>query len=102
MSGFVEIGPLVPEKKIFSHIQCIGMATILVMLPGLFIVKLILPSYRCFIQNLALIGQEISEKKIFENVDGRAYGRTPARVPSYKLPMSFRLRSAKNRNPSLK
>ena len=28
-------------------------------------------SYRCFISNLALIGQVVSEEKIFEIVDGR-------------------------------
>ena len=27
---------------------------------------LVYPSYRCFISNLALIGQVVSEKKIFE------------------------------------
>ena len=42
------------------------MAAILVMLPGLFMYTLVSPSYRCFISNLALIGQAVSEKKIFE------------------------------------
>ena len=31
---------------------------------------LVPPSYRCFISNLALIGQAVSEKKIFEYYGG--------------------------------
>ena len=38
---------------------------------------LVPPSYRCFIENLALIGQAVSEEKIFEIVDGRTDGQTP-------------------------
>ena len=43
-----------------------GMAAILVMCPGLFIYTLVPPSYRCFILNLALIGQAVSEEKMFK------------------------------------
>ena len=43
-----------------------GMSAILVMWPGLFIYTLVPPFYRCFILNLALIGQAVSEKKMFE------------------------------------
>ena len=51
-----------------------GVAAILVMIrPGLFIITLVPPSYRCFISNLTLIGQAVSEEilKIFEIVDGQ-------------------------------
>ena len=41
-------------------------AAILVKWPGLFMYTLVHPSYRCFISNLALIGQAVLEKKIFE------------------------------------
>ena len=44
----------------------IGMAAILVMLPGLFIYTWVTPSYRCFTLSLALIGQVVSEEKMFE------------------------------------
>ena len=42
-----------------------GMAAIIVMWTGLFINALVPPSYRCFLLNLTLIGQAVSEK-IFE------------------------------------
>ena len=35
-------------------------------LPGLFMYTLVPPSYGCFISNLTLIAQAVSEKKIFE------------------------------------
>ena len=67
MPSFVEIGPAVPEKKIFeAFLPYVGMAVILVMLPGIFINTLVLHFHRCFLENLALIGQAVSEKKIFE------------------------------------
>ena len=63
MPSFVEIGPPVPEKKIFEGVlPYVDMAVILVMTPGLFTKTLVPPSYRCFISNLALIGQAVSEK----------------------------------------
>ena len=67
MPSFIEIGPPVPEKKIFEgFLPYMGMAAILVVYPRLFIYTLVPTSYRCFILNLALISQAVSEKKIFE------------------------------------
>ena len=66
MPSFVEFGPTVPERKIFDRFYHMDMAAILVMTPGLFTYTLIPSSYRCFISNLSLIGQTVSEKKIFE------------------------------------
>ena len=66
MQSFVEIGPSVPEKIFEGVLPYMDMVTILVMAPGLFTKILVPPSYRCFISNLALIGQAVSEKKIFE------------------------------------
>ena len=67
MPSFVELGSPVPEKKIFEGVlSYMDMAAILVMTPGLFTNTLVPPSYRCFISNLALIGQAVSEEKIFE------------------------------------
>ena len=62
-----------------------GMAAILVMRPRPFIQSLVLPSQGGSTYNLALIGQAVSMKKIFENGgrtmdgqmdDGRTDGRT--------------------------
>ena len=48
MPSFVEISPLVPEKKIFEgFLSYMRMAAILVMYPGLFIYTLVPTSYRC-------------------------------------------------------
>ena len=67
MPSFVEIVPPVPEKSIFEgFLQYMDMEAILVMRPGLFMYTLVPPSYRCFKSNLALIGQAVSQKKIFE------------------------------------
>ena len=41
--------------------------------------------------NLIMIGQLVSEIFMFESVDERTDGRTPARVPYYKLTLSLRL-----------
>ena len=47
MSGFFQIGPPVPEKKIFEGIlPYMVMAAIVVIWPGLFIYTLVAPSYR--------------------------------------------------------
>ena len=70
MPSFIEIGLVVPEKKIFEEfLPYMGMAAILVKRPGLFIYTLIPPSYRCFTENLAMIGQAVLEKKMFEYYD---------------------------------
>ena len=67
MLSFLEIGPPVPEEKIFEwFLPSMDMAAILVIWPGLFMYTLVPPSYRCFISNLALIGYPVSEKTIFE------------------------------------
>ena len=63
---FVEIGPPVPEKILKDFLPYMGMAAILVMWPKLFMYTLVSPSYRCFISTLALIGQSVTEKKIFD------------------------------------
>ena len=66
-----------------------GMAAILVMWPGPFIQSFVPPSQGGSTQNFALIGQAVSEKKMFENVDGRTTDgrrrRTPDPWVSYKL-----------------
>ena len=47
MPNFVEIGPLVEKKKNFKgFLPYMGMAAILIMLPGLFINTLVPPSHR--------------------------------------------------------
>ena len=38
-----------------------------------------------------MIGQLVSEILMFKSVDGQTDGRTPARVPYYKLTLSLRL-----------
>ena len=49
MPSFIEIGPPIPEKKIFEgFLPYMGMAAILVMWPELFIYTLVIPSYWCF------------------------------------------------------
>ena len=50
------------------------------MRPGLFMYTLVPPSYRCLISNLALIGQAVSETKIFE-----LYGDVHVRGASKKF-----------------
>ena len=60
--SFVEIGPPVLEKKIFER---------LVMWPRSREQTYVPPIQGGSTQNLALIGQAVSEKKLFENVNGR-------------------------------
>ena len=67
----MEICPLVSEEMIFEgFLPYMGMAAILVMWPRLSIYTLVPPSYRCFTQNSALIGQVVSEKmfKYYGNI----------------------------------
>ena len=56
-----------------------GMAAILVMWPGPFEQTFVPSSYGVSIWNLSSIGPVVSEKKMFEIVDGRSMddGRTP-------------------------
>ena len=63
----------------------IGMAAILVMWPGPFISTFVPPSYGCSKWSLALIGQAVSEKKIFEIVDDGRRRTDAGPWPSYKL-----------------
>ena len=49
MPSFIEIGPPVPEKKIFEgFLPYMDMVAILVMWPGLFTYTLVIPTYWCF------------------------------------------------------
>ena len=66
MPKFVGTSPPVLEKIFENYLPYMDMAAILVMRPGLFMYTLVLPSYRCSISNLALIGPAVSEEKIFE------------------------------------
>ena len=56
MPSFVETVPPVPEKIFEGFLPYMDMAA-----PS--------PSYRCFLANLALIGQAVSEEKLFEYCD---------------------------------
>ena len=68
----MEIGPLVPEKKIFEvFLPYVGVAAILVMWPRCRKQIFVSPTHGGSTQNLALIGQAVWEKKMFEIVDGR-------------------------------
>ena len=70
------IGPLVLEKKIFEEfLPYMGVAAILVMWPRPCEQTFVPPSHWGSIWNLALIGQVVLEKKIFENGGRRTDGR---------------------------
>ena len=65
--NFVEIGPLVPEKKIFEgFLPYMGVVAILVMWPASFHQIFISLYLKAFIQNLFQIGTVISEKILFD------------------------------------
>ena len=57
MRSFVEINPLVLEKTFERFLPIKSMDYLYTHCP---------PSYRCFILNMALINQAVSEKKMFE------------------------------------
>ena len=83
--NFVKIGPPVLEKKIFE-----GFYHIWALRPSWscdldHLYKLSFPLPKEAPQNLALIGQAVSEEKIFENGGRTEDGRTPARWVYYKL-----------------
>ena len=61
------IGPLVLEKIFEGFLPYMGVAAILVMSPRPCEQTLVPPSHWGSIWNLALIGQVVLEKKIFEN-----------------------------------
>ena len=99
--SFVKIGPPVHKKKIFEgFLPYMGVAAILVMWPGCREQNFVPPSQGGSTLNLALIGQAVSEKKMFEHCgrrrtdDGRR--RTPDHGYTISSPMSLRLRWAKN------
>ena len=62
------IGPLVLEKKIFEgFLPYMGVAAILIMWTRSREQTFVPPTHGGFTWNLALIGQEVLEKKFFEN-----------------------------------
>ena len=73
------------EVDFLRFLPYMGMAAILVMWPGPFIYTFVPPSQGGSTYNLALIGQAVSEEKIFENGGRTDDGRTPARWVYYKL-----------------
>ena len=65
--SFVEIGPPVPEKKIFEgFLPYMGVGAILVMLPVSCYQIFISLYLKAFIQSLVQIGTVVSEKILFE------------------------------------
>ena len=65
--SFVEIGPPVPEKKIFNgFLPYVGMAAILVMGPASCHLIFISLYLKAFIKNLVQIGKVVSEKILIE------------------------------------
>ena len=73
----MKIGLPVLEKKIFEgFLPYMGVAAILVMWPRCREQTFVPPTQGGFTKNLALIGQAVSEKKMFVIVnDGRTAGR---------------------------
>ena len=64
---FVEISPMVPEKKIFEgFLPHMGVVAILVMCPRCREQTFVTPTHRGSRKNLALICQAVLEKKMFE------------------------------------
>ena len=87
MPSIVDIDPPVPKKKIFKGFTIYGHGGHLSHVTWIFIYTLVPPSYRCFIVNLALIGLAVSEKNIFEIVNGRRTdGWTPQHGCTKSLP----------------
>ena len=65
--SFVEIGPPVPEKKIFEEfLPYVGMVAILVMGPASHHQIFIFLYLKAFIKNLIQIGKVVSEKIRFD------------------------------------
>ena len=82
----MEIGPLVPEEKIFEgFLPYLGVAAILVMCREQTFVP---PTHGGSTQNLALIGQAVWEKKMFEIVDGRTTTTDDGRTPEHGYTIS--------------
>ena len=70
------------EEDFLRFLPYMGMAAILVMWPGSFEQTFIPPSHRGSIWNLTLIGQAVSEEKMFKE---RGRRRTTEAYLSYKL-----------------
>ena len=88
MQSFVKISQPVLEKKIFEgFLPYMGVAAILVMSPRCREQTFVPSTQGGSTYSLALIGQAVLEKKMFEFVyDGRTTdGRTPDRPVYYKL-----------------
>ena len=71
IQSFVEIGPLVPEKKIFEGFYHIWAWRPSSSYDTDAANTLSRPTHRGSTQNLILIGQAVSEEKILKNVSGR-------------------------------
>ena len=67
IQSFVEIGRPVPGNVFEGFLPYMGVAAILVMWPRPFIQTFFPPFQGGSTYNLALFGQAVSEKKIFEN-----------------------------------
>ena len=97
--SFMQIGPAVPEKKIFEgFLLYMSMVAILVMWPGPHMQTFVPPSHEGSIWNLTSIGPVVPEEKTFENVNTRHTDRqTDRQQPCHMIssPMSLRLRWAK-------
>ena len=92
--SFMQIGPAVPEKKIFEgFLPYMGMVAILVMWPGSHMQTFVPPSHGGATWNLTSIGPVVQEEKVFENVNTRHTDKQPCHMIS--SPMSLRLRWAK-------
>ena len=76
----MEIDPPVPEKKIFEG--CFTIFAILVMWPGCREQTFVPPTQGGSTSNLALIGQAVLKKKMFENMKGwtRTMGKLKAHL----------------------
>ena len=59
------------EEDFLRFLPYMGMAAILVMWPGLFEQTFVPPSHGGSIWNLTLIGQAVSEEKMFKETDGQ-------------------------------
>ena len=76
ISSFMDIGPVVPEKKIFEgFLPYMVMAAILVKWLRPFEQTFVSPVHRGSTWNLTSIGPVVSEKKMFENVDRQTEDR---------------------------
>ena len=80
------------EEDFFKVLPYMGMAAIFVMWPGPFEQTFVPPAHGGSIWNLTLIGQAVSEEKMFKE--------SVRRRPTYPIstPMSLELRWAKKRN----